>query len=176
MTKDKFSKIYEQHAKEIFSFFFLRTQSSDIAHDLSSEAFFKFWKATKDQPENYLKNPRAFLYRLSRNCLIDFYRKDGKENIVSIDTTIEDQEEQQCIEIQLKSDEDIMEEFSQDEKKQMVLKSIRMLKPIYADVLIYYYIQGLDSKEVAVIINKTEQNTRVIIHRALESLKKSISK
>lgn len=176
MTKDKFSKIYDQYAKEIFSFFFLRTQSSDTANDLSSEAFFKFWKATKDKPEDYLKNPRAFLYRLSRNCLIDFYRKDGKENNISIDASLEESDDNSFVEIQLKSDEDIMEEFSQDEKKQMVLKSIRMLKPIYADVLIYYYIQGLDSKEVAVIINKTDQNTRVIIHRALESLKKIISK
>ncbi len=108
--------------------------------------------------------------------MIDFYRKDGKENNISIDASLEESDDNSFVEIQLKSDEDIMEEFSQDEKKQMVLKSIRMLKPIYADVLIYYYIQGLDSKEVAVIINKTDQNTRVIIHRALESLKKIISK
>lgn len=175
MTKDKFSQIYDTYSQEIYSFLFLRTQSQDTANDLVSEAFFKFWKSIKDKPEDYLKNPRAFLYRLSRNCLIDFYRKDSKENIISINENTND-DENEFAEIQLKSDDDIIKEFSKDEQKQMVLKSIRMLKPIYADVLIYYYIQGLDSKEISIIISKTEPNTRVIIHRALESLKKTIFK
>jgi len=56
----------------------------------------------------------------------------------------------------------------------MVMTTIKKLNPIYADVLIYYYIQGLDSKEIALIISRTESNTRVIIHRALEALKKAL--
>jgi DNA-directed RNA polymerase specialized sigma24 family protein len=42
MTKENFSKIYDEHSKEIFNFLFLRTRSSDIANDITSEAFFKF--------------------------------------------------------------------------------------------------------------------------------------
>jgi len=42
MTKDNFSKIYDEHSKEIYNFLFLRTQSSDIAGDITSETFFKF--------------------------------------------------------------------------------------------------------------------------------------
>jgi len=56
----------------------------------------------------------------------------------------------------------------------MILSTIKKLNPIYADVLIYHYIQGLDSKEISIIINRTEPNTRVIIHRALEALKKAL--
>lgn len=172
MTKDNFSKIYDEHSKEIYNFLFLRTQSSDIAGDITSETFFKFWKANCDRPEDYLKNPRAFLYRLARNCLVDFYRKENKKIIVSIDAN--EEENKNVIEIQLKSDEDIKQDYADSEKKQLVLSTIKKLNPIYADVLIYYYIQGLESKEIANIINRTESNTRVIIHRALESLKKAL--
>lgn len=172
MTKDNFSKIYDEHSKEIFNFLFIRTQSSDISNDIVSETFFKFWKSNCDKPEDYLKNPRAFLYRLAKNSLIDFYRKQGKQTIVSID--IDPEENENSIEIQIQSDEDIKKDYSEYEQKQMVLSAIKKLNPIYADVLIYYYIQGLDSKEIAAIINRTESNTRVIIHRALESLKKAI--
>ncbi|MDD3808619.1 MAG: hypothetical protein PHG49_03935 [Candidatus Pacebacteria bacterium] len=42
MTKDNFSKIYDDHSKEIYNFLFLRTHSSDIANDITSETFFKF--------------------------------------------------------------------------------------------------------------------------------------
>lgn len=174
MTKENFSKIYDEHSKEIFNFLFLRTRSSDIANDITSEAFFKFWKSNCDKPEDYLKNPRAFIYRLARNCLVDFYRKDNKQITVSIEASTEDNENENIIEIQLKSNEDIKQDYAENEKKQIVLTTIKTLNPIYADVLIYHYIQGLDSKEIALIINRTEQNTRVIIHRALESLKKAL--
>ncbi len=174
MTKEKFSNIYDTYSKEIFNFLFLRTSSSDIANDLTSETFFKFWKTNCDKPEDYLKNPRAFLYRLARNLLIDFYRKNSKQTIVSIDACIEDTDNENVIEIQVQSEENIEREYVESEKRAMVLACIKQLNPIYADVLIYYYIQGLDSKEIANIIGRTEQNTRVIIHRALASLKKSI--
>lgn len=174
MTKEKFSNIYDTYSKEIFSFLFLRTSSSDIANDLTSETFFKFWKTNCDKPEDYLKNPRAFLYRLARNLLIDFYRQTSKQTIVSIDASFEDSENENVVEIQIESQENIEREYAESEKRTMVLACIKKLNPIYADVLIYYYVQGLDSKEIAIIIGRTEANTRVIIHRALESLKKAI--
>ena len=174
MTKEKFSNIYDTYSKEIFNFLFLRTSSSDIAGDLTSETFFKFWKSNCDKPEDYLKNPRAFLYRLARNSLIDFYRKDSKQTIVSIEASVGDDENENVVEIQIESPENIEREYAESEKRAMVLTAIKQLNPIYADVLIYYYIQGLDSKEIAIIIGRTEQNTRVIIHRALEALKKAL--
>lgn len=106
--------------------------------------------------------------------MIDFYRKNSKQTIVSIDACIEDTDNENVIEIQVQSEENIEREYVESEKRAMVLACIKQLNPIYADVLIYYYIQGLDSKEIANIIGRTEQNTRVIIHRALASLKKSI--
>ncbi|MFA5229971.1 MAG: RNA polymerase sigma factor [Candidatus Paceibacterota bacterium] len=174
MTKEKFSNIYDSHSKEIFNFLFLRTSSSDIAGDLTAETFFKFWKTNCDKPEDYLKNPRAFLYRLARNLLVDSYRKNSKQTIVSIDASFEDTDNENVVEIQVQSEENIEREYAESEKREMVLAHIKKLNPIYADVLIYHYIQGLDSKEIAIIIGRTEANTRVIIHRALESLKKAI--
>jgi RNA polymerase sigma-70 factor, ECF subfamily len=174
MTKENFSKIYDDHSKEIFNFLFIRTQSSDLASDIVSETFFKFWKSNCDKPEDYLKNHRAFLYRLAKNCLVDSYRKSNRHETVSIEASMEDSENENVIEIQVQSTEDIKADYADSEKKQMVLQAIKKLNPIYADVLIYHYIQGLDSREISVIIDRTESNTRVIIHRALESLKKAL--
>jgi len=170
MTKDNFSKIYDDHSKEIYNFLFLRTHSSDIANDITSETFFKFWKANCDKPEDYLKNARAFLYRLARNSLIDFYRKDSKKKTISIEASIEEE----SVEIQIESDENINQNQIELEKKQIVLAAIKKLNPIYADVLIYHYIQGLNSQEISNIIHRAEPNTRVIIHRALKALKKAL--
>ena len=56
----------------------------------------------------------------------------------------------------------------------MILLHCPKNNPLYSDIIIWYYIEGLNSKEIAQIIQKTEGNVRVLIHRALESLKKEI--
>ena len=114
------------------------------------------------------------MYRLAKNCLVDSYRKSNRHETVSIEASMEDSENENIVEIQIESHEDIKTDYADSEKKQMVLQAIKKLNPIYADVLIYHYIQGLDSREISVIIDRTESNTRVIIHRALESLKKAL--
>ena len=114
------------------------------------------------------------MYRLAKNCLVDSYRKSNHHETISIEASMENSENENITEIQIQSNEDIKSDYAESEKKQMVLKAIKTLNPIYADVLIYHYIQGLDSKEISIIIDRTEPNTRVIIHRALESLKKAL--
>jgi len=42
-------------------------------------------------------------------------------------------------------------------------------------VIIFHYINDLSIKEIASILGKTENNTRVLLHRALESLKTQIN-
>lgn len=174
MTKEQFSQIYDQYSKEIFSFFNLRLQSSDSAKDLLSESFWRFWKTNSEKPMDYIKNPRAFLYKLSRNILIDHYRSNSKESlIVSLEGSLVEDENNLNIP-QFESKENIQKDFEVSEKKKQILKIIKDLNPLYADVLIFYYIEGLTSTEISQIINKTESNTRVLIHRALESLKKAM--
>jgi len=55
-----------------------------------------------------------------------------------------------------------------------IRKVIQNIKPIYADVIIWHYVDDLSSKEIAQILEKREGNVRVIIHRALEALKEQL--
>ncbi|MDD3048192.1 MAG: RNA polymerase sigma factor, partial [Candidatus Pacebacteria bacterium] len=68
-----FSQIYEQNIEKIYRFAFFKTSSELVAQDIASEAFSRLWVQIKKGVE--IKNPQAFLYKVTRNLLIDYYRK-----------------------------------------------------------------------------------------------------
>ena len=170
MTKDNFSKIYDTHMTEIYRFFYLRTNQREHSEELASEAFFKFWEHNKNKPEDYIKNARAFLYRISRNLLVDFIRKNNQNKQ---DISIEEFNDSPNLPRTL-VDDSFRQSVELEEQQSKVKKALTKINPTYADVIIYYYIEGLTSQEIAQILEKTESNVRVIIHRSLEALKKEI--
>jgi len=54
-------------------------------------------------------------------------------------------------------------------------KALRRLRDEYSEVIIWHYLDDLSVKEIAEILNKRENNVRVLLHRALESLKAQLN-
>jgi RNA polymerase sigma factor (sigma-70 family) len=55
-----------------------------------------------------------------------------------------------------------------------VQQALKRINELYSHVLIWYYIDDLSISEISQILNKTEGAIRVLLHRALQSLKKAI--
>ncbi len=160
--KRKFSKIYDQNVDAIYRFVFFKVNSEEIAQDLTSEAFLKSWQAFQRDGKK-IENPKAFVYRTARNLVIDYYRRKGRTETVSIDNLSLSSSGPGLEEnILLKSD------FEQVEK------ALSKLPDDYKSVITMYYIEGLSSREVSRIIQRTEGATRVLLHRALNSLRSKI--
>ena len=159
-----FKQIYDQYIDKIYRFIFLKVSSKETAQDLASEAFLRFWQ-TLDSPTQ-INNPRAFLYQIVRNLVIDHYREKGQaqfvpfENIVVKDLNPGIDLEKQAI---LTSD---MQEIHQ---------ALTGLKQEYQDAIIFYYLDEFSVPEIAEIMNKSENAVRVTIHRALNSLRALIN-
>lgn len=169
--RKEFSKIYDKYIDKIYRFIFLKVSSPEIAEDLTSETFLRGWMAFKQQttnnkqPTNKIENPPAFLYQIARNLVVDHYREKGKFQVVSalnyriIDPRINLEER-----ANLSSD---LEE---------VRRSLANLKDEYQDVIIYRYLDELSVPEIAKIMEKSEGTVRVLLHRALKSLKNELSR
>jgi len=144
-------------------FIYLRVDTTETAQDLTSLAFLKLWKRKSSD----ISNPTAFLYRIARNQIIDFYRAKSKKPLSSdkvgeiADFQVSQPTFSQKIELTM--------------EMERIKKAIHNIKPVYADVIIWHYVDDLSNKEIAQILKKTEGNVRVIIHRALEALKKQLN-
>jgi RNA polymerase sigma-70 factor (ECF subfamily) len=156
-----FSKIYDQYIDKIYRFIFLKVSSQEIAQDLTSETFLRGWESFKGG--NKIENPQAFLYKIARNLVTDHYREKGKVRIVSAEyVKITDPRTNLEEKALLNSDFD------------NIRAALTGLKEDYQNVIIWRYLDDLPISEIAKMLNKSEEATRVQLHRALKALKNEL--
>jgi len=162
MDKKEFSEFYNKNIDKVFRFIYLRVDTTETAQDLTSLAFLKLWKRQGSE----ISNSTAFLYRIARNQIIDFYRSKRKKPL-SLDKVGE------IADFQV-TQPTFSEKIELTLEMERIKKVIQNIKPVYADVIIWHYVDDLSSKEIAQILKKREGNVRVIIHRALQALKEQL--
>jgi RNA polymerase sigma-70 factor, ECF subfamily len=153
-----FSQIYDEHVDKIYRFVLFKVNSTALAEDITSETFTKLWKEISFDRE--IKNPAGFLFRVSNNLVIDYYR--GKDqNPANLDK----------VEFMVKDNLDIAGQAVQNDDMREVREAIAKLKDDYRIALSMYYIEQEPASEVAKALGKTQGAARVIIHRAMKQLK-----
>ena len=160
-SRKEFSKIYDKYIEKIYRFIFLKVSSEEIAQDLSSETFLKGWESFKTQK---IDNPQAFLYRIARNLVIDHYRQKGRTRFVSTEN------------IPIIDPKKLEEKIALTSDLEQVRAVLANLKEDYQNVIIWRYLDDLPMPEVAKMLDKSEENTRVLLHRALKALKNECNK
>lgn len=167
INEQKFLEFYDQYVEKIYRYIFFRVGSEELAEDLTSEVFLRSWQYIDQNPESKssaraLQNPRAFLYQVARNLLADFHRQKEKSPI-SLDEIADKR-------IADRKDDPI-EKTSRTMEMETVRRALISLNEDYQEIIIWRYLEELEIKEIAGIINKSEGAVRVLISRALNSLK-----
>jgi len=162
----QFSKIYDKNLDSIYRFIYFKVNSEPLAQDLCSETFLRAWKAFNRDNNHFeagLRNPRAFLYQIARNLVIDYYKQKDRTRTVLIDNVV------------LADQSANLEERAADKSDiNNIVLAMKDLKPEYQDIIVWHYIEDLSYKEIARITNKSYGATRVMVHRALNELKNKV--
>lgn len=72
-TKEAFLALYDKQVGALYRFCEYKVSDAALAEDLTQEAFMRFWQYVRQGV--WPANPRAYLFRLARNLVIDWYRK-----------------------------------------------------------------------------------------------------
>lgn len=163
--KQIFTEAHDKYLDQIYRFIYFKVGSKEEAEDLTSSAFLKVWNYFQ---ENRIKEKtvRALFYKIARNTVIDFYRgKNYQSGEVGLDEAIEISDEKKDLRkiIEIKSDLDLIE------------KKLKELKDEYREVIILRFTEDLSIGEIAGILEKPKGNVRVLIYRALKSLKEIVN-
>ena len=157
--RKQFSHIFDKHIDKIYRFIFLKVNSQDVAQDLTSETFLRCWEKYRQNQER-IENINAFLYQIARNLVIDHYREKGKNQVFSAeDTPIIDPRE------------DVGQKATLNLDVEQIKVSLVNLKEDYQNVIIWHYLDDLPIKEVSLMLDRSEEATRVLLHRALNALR-----
>ena len=95
--------------------------------------------------------------------VIDFYREKGKVQIVSADNPLipdpaPNLEEKAMLSSELGQIRQALTELNDD----------------YQNVIIWYYLDDLSISEISQMLGRTDDATRVLLHRALKTLKEKL--
>lgn len=163
MNANEFSKFYHKYLNKIYRFVYLRVNSFENARDITSQIFFKFWQSSQ---KNELQNPNAFIYRLARNQIIDFYRQKERQNISL--------ENLKTTPVEFIISDDLEEKITSNLEINNIKNAMTLISGSYSEIIIWHYLDDLSIKEIADILNKKEATVRVLLHRALSSLKDKV--
>lgn len=158
---EAYGEIYDRYAKRIYRFIYFKVGNRADAEDIASEAFLKAWQYIREGQA--VRNLNAFLYSIARNLVIDHYRFEARKK-----------EFEEYPAGELASQTNLLRGLEIKQSEEQILHALKLLKNEYCEVIILRYFDDLPIGDIAQIINKTQNNTRVLIHRALGALRKSL--
>lgn len=156
MDPNEFIEAFDTYHKEIYRYIFYKTKMRKaLAEDLTQEVFFKVWENRKRYKKE-TASIRTWLFKIARNLVIDNYRKKNTETLDSEYGN------------EAKDKTNVYERIL---AKKTVEDSLKLLNERERELIVLRYIQEFEIEEIAKIINKNYESTKVSIHRSLQKLK-----
>ncbi len=158
--KKKFEDIYHKESDAVFRFCLFRVSDREVSLDIAQEVFMRYWDNLSSGKD--IKNDRAFLFTISRNLIIDYYRK---KKATSLDEIIEESEDS----LSILSDHTQHIELSAEAG--LFFEKIKDLESSYRQVIYLRFVEDLKPKEIAEVLELSPNVVSVRLNRALEKLR-----
>jgi RNA polymerase sigma-70 factor (ECF subfamily) len=136
------------------------------AQDVVQDAFIKLFLHSKSGKEQTGK-ASSWLYRVTHNNAIDYIRRESRLRDLHRKT-----KEEACA----REGTSQLDEMSSDDKMEMVMKHLRVLKPHEQQVLVLRLQEGKSYREIGDITKRSEGNVGCILHHAVQKLSDSLNK
>jgi RNA polymerase sigma-70 factor (ECF subfamily) len=157
----EFIAAYRELSDSIFRYCYARLSNREKALEVMQETFMNAWNyLVQGNSITYLK---AFLYRTANNLIVDQYRK---KKPLSLDELHEKGFDPWI---------DIEESLRYAVEGKHAMQSLSLINKKYHEAIALRYVEGLSIKEISDIINETQNNVSVRIHRGLKDLRTILS-
>ncbi len=137
---EAFGALIEKYERFVFNVVYRMIGNAEDASDVSQEAFIKAFKKFSYYDENWAFS--TWLYRIAVNAAIDFMRSSKKENCVSFEDYIVDEDNQN-------RDSGIEEKIISKEGVKNIISAVNMLDDEFKAVIVLRDMEGMDYKEIS---------------------------
>ncbi|MBF0571138.1 MAG: sigma-70 family RNA polymerase sigma factor [Candidatus Omnitrophica bacterium] len=160
MDEGAMGQLVKHYYPTVLRFLSYRARNREDAEDLTSEVFVRMVGSIKNQTGNF----PAWLFKIARNLLIDYYRKMDRQKSSSLDEIEDD-----SITV---STEDHREGFMAGEIKHM----LTVLTESQAEVISLRFLNGHTLEETAQIMHNSVGAVKILQFRAVAGLKQYLKK
>jgi RNA polymerase sigma-70 factor (ECF subfamily) len=142
--------------------------TSDDIDDLLQNVFIKVYRNINEYNTSLLFS--SWVYRITHNEMIDWYRREKRRTTLSLD------DEAQDIISRLITEEDHTSRFSNEEQKQFIVEALNTLDEKYKEILLLRFFEEKSYEEIADILKIPAGTVAVRINRAKKQLQKRLIK
>jgi len=162
MDSSDFERYYNEFRDKIYSYLYYRCgRNKALAEDLTSEVFMKALEKFHTYKRD--KSFKSWIFTIAHNHLVDHYR--SSRTTVDLDR----------LENLIVSDGDVKSTLMKRIAAEQVRELLKHVNDEEREILLMRYHIELPMKDIADIVDRSEGNVRVIIHRALAKLQKQYS-
>ena len=160
----EFEQLYRDHLRDVYSYSYYRIGNHHDAEDLTEQTFLQAYRHFARAREESNGRPlRPWLIRIAHNLAANFHRDRSRKPQTALDS-IEPPSAKH-------STEDVVE--GRDELR-AVMENIQKLPEDRREALVMRFALGMDNREIARAMDKSDGATKVLIHRAIKQLQEKM--
>jgi RNA polymerase sigma-70 factor, ECF subfamily len=156
----RFTELYRAHLRDVYSYAYYRVGNHHDAEDLTEQTFLQAYRHfERALAESGGRPLRPWLIRIAHNLAANLYRDRSRKPQTALDDTSE-----------LRTTHTTEDLVAGREELATILEGVRQLPDDRREALIMRFALGMDNREIARAMGKTDGATKVLIHRAIKQL------
>jgi len=160
-----FTALYRAHLRDVYSYAYYRIGNHHDAEDLTEQTFLQAWRHfERARAESDGRPLRPWLIRIAHNLAANYYRDRARRpqtGLEDADIVSAPHETEQLVEGR--------------EELRDVLEGVAALPDDRREALIMRFALGMDNREIARALGRSEGATKVLLHRAIKQLEGALS-
>jgi RNA polymerase sigma-70 factor (ECF subfamily) len=160
-----YEDFYRAHLRDVYSYAYYKVGNHHDAEDLTEQAFLQAYRHfDRAQRESDGRPLRPWVIRIAHNLASNYYRDRSRRPQTPLDSTEP---------IAARHDTVAIVE-GRDELRQ-VMANLEHLSDDRREALIMRFALGMDNREIARALGKSDGAAKVLIHRAIKQLQEEMS-
>jgi RNA polymerase sigma-70 factor, ECF subfamily len=160
-----FAELYKAHLRDVYSYAYYRVGNHHDAEDLTEQTFLQAYRHfERAQKESQGRPLRPWLIRIAHNLAANYYRDRSRRPQTNIDDA------------GAISTPHTTEGLVQDrDDLARILRGVQQLPDDRREALIMRFALGMDNREIARAMGRSDGATKVLLHRAIKQLEQIVA-
>lgn len=160
-----FEDFYRAHLRDVYSYAYYKVGNHHDAEDLTEQAFLQAYRHfDRARRESHGRPLRPWLIRIAHNLASNYYRDRSRRPQTPLDESDP-----------IAARHDTVAIAEGREELRQVMANLEHLSDDRREALIMRFALGMDNREIARALGRSDGATKVLIHRAIKQLQEEMS-
>ena len=163
-----FEALYRKYVAQVYNFALYELRDAHAAEDLTAQVFLRALGGLRhfnEQAEPPESSFRVWLFQIARNALSNERRRNRRHPEAPLDLALE-----------LPAADNVHESAAERAELRAALAAIDRLPADRRRALVLRFVNELDARQIGQVLGRSEGATRVLIHRSLQSVARSMGR